>query len=178
MNYNEKTINSQLVYQGTIFNVERLTVELPNGKHVPRDIVRNPGASAVVPFTDDGRVILVTQYRKPNDRVYIEIPAGKLDKGEDPAVCALRELREETGYSAKNLKKIMEFNPAPAFADEILHIYVATGLTEGDCHPDEDEFISAKAYDIEEVLTMIEKGEICDGKTVSGILLALRLLNK
>ncbi len=178
MNYYEKTIGSQPIYQGNILDVERLTIELPNGKTATRDIIRNPGASVVVPITEDGQIILVEQFRKPNDRVFIELPAGKLDQGEDPAACAARELKEETGYSAEKLVKILNLYPAPAFADEILHIYMATGLSCGECQPDEDEFISAKAYPLEEALSMIDKGIICDAKTVAGILMAVRLLEK
>lgn len=179
MNYYEKTIGTQPIYHGNILDVERLTVELPNGKMATRDIIRNPGASAVVPITDDGHIILVEQFRKPNDRTFIELPAGKLDyPGEDPADCAARELKEETGYSAAKLEKILELYPAPAFADEILHIYLATGLSCGEIEPDEDEFISAKAYPLEEALKMIDEGIICDAKTVAGILMAVRLMNK
>jgi ADP-ribose pyrophosphatase len=178
MDYYEKTIGTEPIYKGSIIDVERLTIELPNGKHATRDIVRNPGASVVVPINSDGRIILVEQFRKPNEKVFIELPAGKLDKGEAPELCAARELREETGYTAQTLKKIMTLHPAPAFADEVLHVYLATGLTQGDSQPDEDEFISAKAYELDEVLAMIEQGIITDAKTVSGILMAARLLNK
>jgi ADP-ribose pyrophosphatase len=176
MNYYEKTLNIELIYHGSILNVERLTVELPNGRTAPRDVVRNPGASAIVPVTEDGKIILVEQFRKPIERVSLEIPAGKLDKGEDPDDCAARELKEETGYSAKNIKKILTINPVPAYADEVIHIYLATGLTSGESDPDEDEFISAKAYKPDEVISMIEKGIITDSKTISSVLFAVRML--
>ena len=176
MEYFEKTISSELVYKGNIINVERVTVELPNGKLATRDVVRNRGAAAIVPVTSDGCIILVEQFRKPNERVFIEIPAGKLDEGEAPENCAIRELEEETGYRAESLKKILTLNPTPAFADELLHIYIATGLTKGEAKPDEDEFISAKSYPAKEVLDMIEKGIITDSKSVAGILLAARML--
>ncbi len=176
MDYYEKTISTQPIYQGSIIDVERLTIELPDGRRATRDIVRNPGASVVIPITDDGQIVLVEQFRKPNEKVFIELPAGKLDKGEDPEHCAARELKEETGYSAKSLKKILTLHPAPAFADEILHVYLATGLTKGDCCPDEDEFISARTYDLNQVLAMIEEGLITDAKTVAGVLFAARLV--
>lgn len=179
MNYYEKTIGVQPIYHGNILDVERLTVELPNGKIATRDVIRNPGASVVIPITDDGQIILVEQFRKPNDKVFIELPAGKLDfPGEDPERCAARELEEETGYTAQKLEKILTLYPAPAFADEILHIYLATGLSCGECHPDEDEFITAKAYPLEEALMMIDEGVICDAKSVAGILMAERIINK
>ncbi|MCX7774332.1 MAG: NUDIX hydrolase [Clostridia bacterium] len=178
MNYYEKTLKTETVYHGSIIDVQRLTVELPNGREATRDIVRNIGASVVVPINDKGQLILVEQFRKPNEKVFIELPAGKLDyKDEDPLECAVRELKEETGYTAENIKKILSIHPAPAFADEVLHIYLATGLTQGECDPDEDEFITAKPYDFNEVLTMIEEGTITDAKTVAGILMAARLLN-
>ncbi|NLU52883.1 MAG: NUDIX hydrolase [Clostridiaceae bacterium] len=178
MNYYEKTIGTELVYEGSIINVERLTVELPNGRIATRDVVRNPGASVIVPITDDGEIVMVEQFRKPTEKTFIEVPAGKLDEGEDPKVCAERELKEETGYTAKELKKILTLNPAPAFADEVLHIFLATGLTKGEAHPDEDEFISARTYKIEEVLNMIDEGKITDSKTVASVLFAVRYLNK
>lgn len=177
MEYYEKTISSELKYKGVIFDVEKLVVELPNGKQAYRDIVRNPGASVVVPVIDD-EIILVHQFRKPPEKVFIELPAGKLEAGEDPAVCAARELKEETGYHADKLVKILELYPAPAFADEVLHIYLATELTKGEATPDEDEFISAKAYKMEEALSLIDQGIINDSKTVAGILFAARFLNK
>ena len=177
MEYYEKTISTELKYKGNIINVEKLVVELPNGKLASRDVVRNAGASVVVPIIDD-EIILVQQFRKPPEKVFIELPAGKLEYGEDPAVCAARELKEETGYSAVKLVKILELYPAPAFSDEILHIYLATELTKGEATPDEDEFISAKAYKLAEALSMIDEGIINDSKTVAGILFASRFLNK
>lgn len=177
MNYYEKTIKSESIYEGSIINVERLTVELPNGKITYRDVVRNPGASAVIPVTEDGCVVLVEQFRKPIETTSLEIPAGKLDHGEDPLECAIRELREETGYKADHISKILTIHPTPAFADEVLHIYIATGLSKGEACPDEDEFITAKKYKIEEVVKMIHDGLITDGKTVSGILFAVSLLD-
>ncbi|NLB77289.1 MAG: NUDIX hydrolase [Clostridiaceae bacterium] len=177
MEYYEKTISSELKYKGNIIDVEKLIVELPNGKLASRDVVRNAGASVVVPVVDD-EIILVQQFRKPAEKEFIELPAGKLEFGEDPAVCATRELKEETGYSTGKLVKILELYPAPAFSDEVLHIYLATELIKGEATPDEDEFISAKAYKFAEALTMIDEGIINDSKTVAGILFASRYLNK
>jgi len=177
MEYYEKTISTELKYKGNIIDVEKLIVELPDGKLASRDVIRNAGASVIVPVIDD-EIILVQQYRKPPEKMFIELPAGKLEYGEDPAVCAARELKEETGYSAKELIKIMELYPAPAVSDEVLHIYLATGLVKGEASPDEGEFITAKAYKISEALSMIEQGIINDGKTVAGILFASRYLIK
>ncbi|HBR03324.1 MAG TPA: ADP-ribose pyrophosphatase [Ruminiclostridium sp.] len=176
MNYYEKTLNTESVYHGSIIDVERLTVELPNGRRTTRDVVRNPGASAIVPVTDDGKIILVEQFRKPIEKVSLEIPAGKLDKGENPDHCAVRELQEETGYTSKNIRKILTINPVGAYADEVIHIYLATELSAGKSHPDEDEFISAKAFSFDEIMSMIEKSIITDSKTIAAILFAARLL--
>lgn len=176
MKYGEKTIKTEPIYEGPIFSMEKLTVELPNGKITTRDVIRNPGASVIVPITEDGHIIMVRQYRKPIEEVSLEIPAGKLDPGEDPVHCAARELHEETGYTAKNLKKILTLHPAPAFADEILHVFIATGLTKGEVCPDEDEVIFAEKYKLDTVIRMIQDGTIKDAKTVSGILFAARLL--
>ena len=177
MDYYEKTIKSEPIYEGSIINVERMTVELPNQKIAYRDIVRNAGASAIIPITEDGYIILVEQFRKPVESISLEIPAGKLDHGEDPLECAIRELKEETGYVADHIKKILTLHPTPAYADEVLHIYMATGLSLGDACPDEDEFITTKKYKIGEIIKMIEDGTIKDSKTVSSVLFAARLLN-
>ena len=176
MEYYEKTVSTELKYKGNIIDVEKIIVELPNGKLASRDVVRNAGASVVVPVISD-EIILVQQFRKPPEKVFIELPAGKLEYGEDPAVCAARELKEETGYSAGRLVKIMELYPAPAFSDEVLHIYLATDLIKGEASPDEGEFITAKAYKFSEALYLIYVGFINDSKTVAGILFASRLLN-
>ncbi len=176
MKYYERTIKTEPIYEGSIFDIEKLTVELPNGKITYRDVIRNPGASVIAPITEDGHVILVKQYRKPIEEVSLEIPAGKLDHGEEPIQCAARELKEETGYAAKKLTKIMTLHPAPAFADEILHIFIATGLSLGEVCPDEDEFIHSGKYKLDEVINMIQDGTIKDAKTVAGILFVARML--
>lgn len=176
MNYYEKTVKTEPVYEGSIIRVERLTVELPNEKLASRDIVRNSGAAAVVPFLDDQTVILVEQFRKPNEMVSLEIPAGKMDPGEDPLTCAQRELQEETGYCSGNFRKLIKIHATPAYSDEVLHLYLATGLTQGPCSPDDDEFLSVKNYPVAQVIKMIEEGVITDSKTVAGILFAARIL--
>ncbi len=167
--YLEKTILTEEIYTGSIIRVERLTVELPNGKTATRDVVRHQGAAAVVPMTDDGRVILVKQYRVPNRCISIEIPAGKLDPDETPECCAARELREETGYAAEKLVKLFAMKSTPGFSDEIIHVYLATGLTGGTAHPDADEFISSFTVSMEEAIRMIHDGDIADGKTIAGL---------
>ncbi|HHY64547.1 MAG TPA: NUDIX hydrolase [Clostridiaceae bacterium] len=177
MDYYEKTLTKKTVYEGTIFNVEKLTVELPNGHIASRDIIRNPGAAVVIPVIDDC-IVLVEQFRKAAEKNFLELPAGKLEQGEDPKECAARELKEETGYTAGKIEKVMSLYPAPAFADEMLHIFLATDLEKGEAEPDEDEFVSARVCRLEEALEMIDQGIINDGKTVAGILFAARILGK
>jgi ADP-ribose pyrophosphatase len=177
MDYVEKTIKEERKYTGNIINVNRATVILPNGKQATRDIVRHPGAAVVVPLTGNDELLLVKQYRKPCDMISLELPAGKLDNGESPEVCAKRELFEETGYIAGNIKKAMVIHSTPGFSDEVLHMFVATNLTEGSAHPDEDEFISCGKYSVSECLRMVQNGEITDAKTIIGIFLADRIKN-
>jgi len=176
MDYFEKTIKSERMYTGNIINVEKITVLLPNGKEATRDVVRHPGAAVVVPIKDNGNILLVKQYRKPCDMVSLEIPAGKLDKGEEPAACAERELAEETGYQAKNLHKIMTIHSTPGFSDEVLHMYAATGLTKYEANPDEDEFITCGEYSVADCINMVNNGEITDAKTIIGVFLADRII--
>lgn len=172
MNYYEKTISEERKYTGNIINVSKITVELPNGKVATRDVVRHPGASVVVPITDDGMLLMVTQFRKPCDMISLELPAGKLDNGEAPEICAKRELLEETGFLAGNMVKALEIHSTPGFSDELLHMYVATNLVKSEAHPDEDEFISCSKHSIPDLINMIKKGEITDAKTIIGIFLA------
>lgn len=172
----EKTVAIQLVYEGSIIRVERQTVELQNGRHASRDIVRHMGASAVVPVLPDRQLLLTRQYRKPNEFVSVEIPAGKLDMGEDPESCAIRELEEETGFRAGKLQKLFSMKSTPGFSDEIIHVYLASDLAAGAANPDEDEFISTFPVSFPEALAMIRDGRITDGKTIAGIYSALDAL--
>ena len=146
MNYYEKTVDEKHVYKGNIINVDVLTVTLPNGKTATRDIVRHPGAAAVIPLNEKGEIYMVRQFRKPLDAVSLEIPAGKLDRGEDPAVCAARELKEETGLTADKLTYLVSVHSTPGFSDEVLHLYAATGLKEGDSCADEDNYPTEKYH--------------------------------
>ncbi|NLX77526.1 MAG: NUDIX hydrolase [Clostridiaceae bacterium] len=176
MNYYEKTVNEERKYTGNIINVDKVTVVLPDGRESTRDVVRHPGASVILPITDDGKIIMVEQYRKPCEMISLELPAGKLDAGEPPEECAKRELQEETGYIAGKLAKVLTIHSTPGFSDEVLHMFVATDLVEKNAHPDEDEFISCRKYDISELISMVEKGEITDAKTIIGIFLADRII--
>ncbi|KYZ77503.1 ADP-ribose pyrophosphatase [Anaerosporomusa subterranea] len=167
----EKPISSERIYEGAIVNIRRDTVTLPNGKSATREVVEHPGAVAVVPVTDDGKVILVRQFRHPIGQLLLEIPAGKLDKGEHPDDCARRELEEETGFVASQLRRIASIFTTPGFTNEIIHIYLATGLTATAQHPDEDEFLAVEYYDRDQIKELLAAGELQDSKTALGLLL-------
>lgn len=168
----EKRLASKVVFEGKVLKLRHDQVMLPNGKEASREVVEHPGAVAVVPVTDDGKVLLVRQYRYPVDNVMLEIPAGKLDAGETPENCALRELEEETGYAAGTLKKLSSFYTTPGFSNEILHLYLAGDLRQTEQKLDGDEFLNVEAYSPEEIKTMLADGTINDAKSLVGLLLA------
>ena len=171
----EKKIKSKKIYRGvTGFNVD--TVRLVNGKTSFREYMLHPGASAVLAFID-GKVLFVEQYRYPVKKVTLELPAGKMKKGQSPLACARAELEEETGYKAGKIKKLLSFNTSVAFSDEVLHIYLAENLKRGKMHLDADEFVNVKLIDYEKALKMVKSGKITDSKTIIALLYykALRL---
>jgi ADP-ribose pyrophosphatase len=168
----EKSLASKVVFKGNLLNVFSDQVELPNGKKASREYIKHPGAVAVVPITQEGNIVLVRQYRYPIGKLLLEVPAGKLDKGEQPDECALRELEEETGYVAKNIKKIASIYTTPGFTDEIIHLYRAEDLTLSKPSPDEDEFLDVEIYTKEEIKEMIADGRINDAKSMLALLLA------
>ena len=159
------------MFSGLIFDVNRIHATLPNGHESARDVVRHRGAVAVVALTDDGRICLVRQYRTALDRVTVEIPAGKLDPGEDPLTCAKRELLEETGMVADRMAFLTTLATTPGFTDERIHLYMATGLTFGPAHPDEDEFLNVDLVPLDELIDAVLDGRIEDSKTVCGALI-------
>ena len=165
----ETFISTERIYEGKIINLRRDKVRLPNGKEASREVVEHPGAVAIVPVLPDGRIILVRQFRHPVGQILLEIPAGKLDTGEDPDDCALRELEEETGYRAGRLERKASVFTGPGFSDEIIHLYVADGLRKTALNPDEDEFLEARAYEPPQIRQMIREGAICDSKTLAGL---------
>ena len=125
----EKTLSTQQIFNGKVISLQVDEVELPNGKKAKRELIKHPGAVAIIAITDENKLVLVEQYRKALQRTIVEIPAGKLEKGEEPLECAKRELEEETGYECKSIELVTSFYTSPGFADEIVHVYVATGLT-------------------------------------------------
>lgn len=165
-----KLINREEVYKGKVFSVAEDTIAFEDGHTAKWELVLHNGASAIVPLTDEGEVILVKQYRNAEDGMVLEIPAGKLEKGEDPLACASRELEEEIGYRARKLEKICAMYSAIGFSNEKLHLYKATGLIKTQQNLDEDEFIRVEYYPLEEVMEMIRQGKIQDGKTIVAIL--------
>ena len=166
----ERILSEECAWHGRIIDVNRLEVELPNGRRTSRDIVRHPGASAVVALTDTGKIALVRQYRTALDRVTVEIPAGKLDAGEDPQECAARELREETGFVARRMRYLTTIATSAGFADEVIHIYMATQLELDEACPDEDEFLNVDLVPLTELIDAVLDGKIEDAKTVVGAL--------
>lgn len=170
--FEEKTIASQAIFSGRVISLKVDDVTLPNGKTAKREIIKHPGAVAILAITDEGKIILVEQYRKALERSIVEIPAGKLEAGEKPEVTARRELAEETGYDCKELTYLQSFATSPGFADEIIHIFVARGLFELDekAELDEDEFVELLEVTIEEAEEMMRKGEIFDAKTAFAIM--------
>lgn len=168
----EKTISSKLVYQGKILNLRVDKVLLPNGKESGREVVEFSGAVAVVALTTDQKVLLVKQYRYPVAEVLLEVPAGKMDPDENPEACARRELQEETGYTAESMVKLCEFYTTPGFTTELMHVFLAQGLTSGEQNPDEDEFVKLEIVTFIDALKMIFEGKIKDGKSIAGLLAA------
>jgi ADP-ribose pyrophosphatase len=157
------------IYTGRVITVNVDTVTLPNGLTVDLEVVRHPGAAAVVPLKDDGMVILIRQFRHAAGGFIYEIPAGKLDPGEDPRVCAARELEEEVGYRAGRLDLLSSIFTAPGFTDEVIHIYKATELTIGRQQLDRDEVLEAIEMPLVEAIRMIEAGAIRDAKSIVGL---------
>ena len=172
MDFNEKTVKNEYVYKGKILNLRKDQIRLPDGKPAIREVVEHSGGSAVL-CERDGKILLVKQFRYPYQQVMYEIPAGKLNEGEDPKETAIRELEEEGGIRAERVTKIFEVYPSPAYTNEIIRIYRAEGLTETQTHLDEDEFLSAEWVDKEQIRIMIERGEIKDAKTLIALLWVL-----
>ncbi len=157
------------IYTGKVITLNVDTVPLPNGVTVDLETIRHPGASAVVPVKDDGTVVLIRQFRHAAGGFIYEIPAGKLAPGEDPLQCAARELEEEVGYRAASFELLSSIFTAPGFADEVIHVYKATGLAKGHQHLDRDEVLDVIEMPLSEAIANIENGTIRDAKTIVGL---------
>ena len=164
----ETKVDGELAYDGNFLKVSRDRVKLPDGKITQREYIRHPGAVVILALFDDGRVLLERQFRYPNDQVFIEFPAGKIDPGEASLACAKRELEEETGYTATDWHYVCTIHNAIAYSDEHLDLFLARGLTAGDAKLDDGEFLETFTATIPEMLEMVRRGEITDVKTVIG----------
>lgn len=173
-----KLLSSKTVFTGKVFSVRHDEVSEPGGVVAGRDIVVHPGSVVVMPVFPDGKILLIRQYRHTAQDFLWELVAGRVDQGESPVAAAHRELGEETGYSARRLKKLLEIFPSPGFVDEIMWIFAATGLTEGSAHPEEDERIEARRFSLREAERMIRSGKLRDAKSIAGILYYSRFLHR
>ncbi|SES81981.1 ADP-ribose pyrophosphatase [Oceanobacillus limi] len=170
--FEEKTIHTEKIYEGKVVHVQVDQVKLPNGKESTRELIKHPGAVSIIPITKENKIIFVEQYRKPLEKSLVEIPAGKLEPGENPEVTAIRELEEETGYTTKELSFVSSFYTSPGFADELMHIYMAKNLEIVDqpLLPDEDEFVEVVELSLEEAKAYVREERIHDAKTNYAIL--------
>lgn len=167
----EKTISEQTIYEGKVIDLKIQEVELPDGKKSKREIVKHPGAVAIIAITEDGKILLVRQFRKAMDRILVEIPAGKLERGEEPLETAKRELEEETGFVAETLRHLTSFYTSPGFADELIHIYLTENVKKGagSKQMDEDEFIDVLEVGLEEMEQLVVDQQIYDAKTIYAV---------
>ena len=172
----EEGIKSEVLFEGKIITLRRDTVRLPNGNEATREVVEHPGGVAVVAVDADNNVYMVRQYRRPFDTLVLEIPAGKLDSGEEPFVCCQRELEEETGLVAGTYEYLGAFMVSPGFCREWIHIYLARDLKPGKAHLDPDEFLEVEKHSLEELMNKIMNNELVDAKTVIGILKANEII--
>ncbi len=165
-----KIVKSEVVYEGPVFGVRRDEVLEPGGLRATREVVTHPGSVVVLPVLDDGRVVLIRQYRHATRQYLWELVAGRMDPGETPKRAAARELLEETGYRAKRFSVFLDVFPTPGFVEERMFILLAEGLTAGKAQPEEDEKIEARTYSMKELKQMIHRGKLRDAKSVAGIL--------
>jgi ADP-ribose pyrophosphatase len=164
----ETKIEGGLAFDGNFIKVQRDAVRMPDGARAEREFIRHPGAVVILPVLDDGRIVLERQFRYPNDRVFVEFPAGKIDPGEDHLACAKRELVEETGYTAHEWRHLCTIHNAIAYSDEHLELFLARGLTAGEAKLDEGEFIELFTATLDELLGWVRAGQVTDVKTIIG----------
>jgi ADP-ribose pyrophosphatase len=172
----ETRIDGEVVFKGKLLDVRRDTVRLPDGKTGTREYIVHPGAVLIVPVLDDGRLVMLRQFRYPVNRVLIEFPAGKLDPGESPLATGRRELREEAGYEAAHWQPLGRIHSVVGYSTEAIEFYVAGGLTHVGAALDDGEFLEIGAMSLEEMLAALDRGEITDAKTVAALLLYARRL--
>lgn len=171
MDLKEDTLNKNMIFEGNILNLRIDDVSLPDGNKSKREIIEHSGGVTILPVTDDGRIIMVKQYRKPVEEVLLELPAGKLENNEEPVHCAKRELWEETGYRANDVSHICSFYTSPGYSDELLHLYSAKNLYKAKKEKTEPgEFVEMCYIKKDEIIKKILNGEIKDSKTIIGLL--------
>ncbi|MGI8549164.1 MAG: NUDIX hydrolase [Gemmatimonadaceae bacterium] len=173
----KSTIASHRIYTGKILSLDVDQVQFPDGSTGDMEIVRHPGAAAILPFLtdpagEDPQIMLLKQYRYASDSYLYEIPAGKLESGEEPRACAERELKEETGCSTQQIEHLFDFYTSPGFSDEKLHVFLASGLTKGEPEREKDEFLTVETMRLSYALKLIQTNEIQDGKTMLAVLYA------
>lgn len=173
-----QVLGSQIVYEGKVFGIRRDEVIEPTGVRTTREMITHPGSVVVLPVLPDGRVLLIQQYRYAARQFLWELVAGRMDGGETPEEGAARELKEETGYTAKKLKIFLEFFPTPGFLEEKMYLLLAEGLTSGKAEPEDDEKIVARAYTHKQLDEMLRKKKLRDAKTIAGVLYYLRYLSR
>jgi len=175
---NFKVKKSEIVFKGKVFDLQVDEIEYESGNKAVREVAVHPGGAVIVPVKNDGKLIMVKQFRYPFQKFMLELPAGKLDKGEDPSKCAERELKEETGYSSKNISKLGAITTTPGFCSEVLHIYLAKDLQEGNHNREEGEYgMELFEFTLDEIEEKITNGKIIDSKTICGIHLYKNILN-
>ncbi|MCL2816736.1 MAG: NUDIX hydrolase [Oscillospiraceae bacterium] len=172
MIFEEKTISSQMIYEGKILNLRKDTVEVVGNKISEREIVEHNGGVTLAAITSDHKMVMVRQFRKAAGKAVLEAPAGKREKGEEPIETAERELKEETGYTASEIKLLTKFYASVGYSEEIIHIYLCTGLTPGETQFDDNEALDIIEYDLDELYEMAVNGEIEDAKTIIAIVMA------
>ncbi len=178
MNLEEKQLKKEYVYEGKIISVRRDTALLPNGNTAFREVVEHNGGVCIVPLDDDNNVYFVKQFRYPYSEIVTEVPAGKLEKGEDPLEAGKRELKEEVGAEAKNYTFLGKLYPSPGYCGEIIHMYLATDLSFGATNPDDDEFLEPIKIPLKEAVDMILDNQLADSKTQAAILKTYLLKTK
>ena len=178
MIFEEKTISSEMIYKGAILNLRKDKVEVVGNKVSYREIIEHNGGVTIAAITDDNKIVLVKQFRKAAKQAILEVPAGKRDGDDDLLETAIRELKEETGYTAKETKFLTKFYASVGYSEEVIYAYLCTGLTPGETQFDDNEAIDVLEYDLDEVHKMIINGEIEDSKTIITVLMAMQHLQR